>query len=348
MKKIFLVMKNNVEQEVDVVRYFAYKDNKYLIYTMSEFDENNYQTLYVVKEMQELGSPILQTIRDDQEWANLKQDIRQIIKEIKKGMERSFQDIDVEEVNGLYVADARVFKLARPIVEILENNDDSETVEISTVEPVVQEQVTPLEPVYEDTITPVEEVVDTVNEPVVSLDPEIPEEEFTTSPDITPLPNLEEMESMEEISEVDDSSADENQIFSVEPLPSIEEVNSINTEVVNNEAPADLTPEIEPIINVPEEQISVPEVGPIFNVSETTTPQNSETTEVEGVYQTLKEQIEIQEQRFISLTEENKELKEEVNNFQKINEELSQTVNQLKSEIERYQVKWSEIKKLVD
>ncbi len=351
MKKIFLVMKNNTEQEVDVVRYFAFKDSKYLIYTMGEFDENNYQTLYVVKEMQELGSPILQTIRDDQEWADLKQDIRQIIKEIKKGAIRSFQDLDVEEVNGLYVADARVFKLARPIVEILENNEESPVENVATpvADPVVSEQPIALEPIAEE-VTPVptvdnveEEVTPSAENPVIEeitpapvpemndvaeetkVEEPIEETDFAASPEITPLPNLEEPENVEEIQEVDVPVEDPNQIFNEEPISTVEEPIVESAPDTSNYIPTEF------------------EDQPILNNSN-----DDSTVEVEGVYQTLKEQIEIQERRFMTLNEENKTMKEEINNLQKINEELSQNVEQLKSEIERYQVKWSEIKKLVD
>lgn len=330
-------MKNNVEQEVDVVRYFAYKDNKYLIYTMGEFDENNYQTLYVVKEMQELGSPILQTIRDDQEWSDLKQDIRQIIKEIKKGTARSFADLDVEEVNGLYVADARVFKLARPIVEILENNEDTVEQVVPTVEAAPQieqpakmetvveepQQIEPImeeSPVEQPSVEEVAPIQEEFNPSVEEIEPVVADDYFAPTPEIAELPNIEETEAPE--TEV--PTAEQADIFSPEPLPSVEEIEPQVAEVTNSES-------------------MVPEERPMHNFV------NEETTSsVEGIYQSLKDQIEIQEKQFISMNEENKAMRDEINNLQKINEEQSQTIEQLKSEVERYQVKWSEIRKLMD
>ena len=46
MKKLTITNEDNLKLNVDLVRYFKYKNDCFLIYTIGEFDEKNYQKLY--------------------------------------------------------------------------------------------------------------------------------------------------------------------------------------------------------------------------------------------------------------------------------------------------------------
>lgn len=208
MRKITLVMKNNKKEKVDVVRYFQLNQGKYLIYTLGEVDQNDYQTLYVAREMEELGSPILQTIRDEDDWNNLKQQIREMIKELKRGAEPTFTDLNSTSLDGLYIADARVFKLAKPIVEILTiqeepTNEEPDRSELEEIQPVSM----------------TEEPTETVVEPVLEERPVVPNAEIAMEDEVVPptempFPSLEE-------SELPLASSNETEVVTpvVEPVP---------------------------------------------------------------------------------------------------------------------------------
>lgn len=127
MDKIILLT-DNAEMMADVVRYFKYNNNYYLIFTYGEKDEKNYQKLYIVQILEELNEKIARNINDDDEWHEMQSMVKDSIKQIRKGNDNEIEKLNVSELNNLFVDNPRFFKLDPKLVSILETDivDDIE------------------------------------------------------------------------------------------------------------------------------------------------------------------------------------------------------------------------------
>lgn len=127
MDKIILLT-DNAEMMADVVRYFKYNNNYYLIFTYGEKDEKNYQKLYIVQILEELNEKIARNINDDDEWHEMQSMVKDSIKQIRKGNDNEIEKLNVSELNNLFVDNPRFFKLDSKLVSILETDivDDIE------------------------------------------------------------------------------------------------------------------------------------------------------------------------------------------------------------------------------
>lgn len=127
MDKIILLT-DNAEMMADVVRYFKYNNNYYLIFTYGEKDEKNYKKLYIVQILEELNEKIARNINDDDEWHEMQSMVKDSIKQIRKGNDNEIEKLNVSELNNLFVDNPRFFKLDPKLVSILETDivDDIE------------------------------------------------------------------------------------------------------------------------------------------------------------------------------------------------------------------------------
>lgn len=131
MRKILFTNKDSLKQQVDLIRYFKYKNDYYLIYTLNERDEKNFLKLYLVKVLKELDEYIGYNISENDEWKKMQGIIKKVIKDIKSGKQNSFEDVDCDEIMGISIADPRSFKLDQELVDILmsdykfDNNDNN-------------------------------------------------------------------------------------------------------------------------------------------------------------------------------------------------------------------------------
>lgn len=119
MEKIFLNDAKNKKIEPYLVRYFKYQTDYYLIYTFCEIDEKNFMKLYVVKVLEELGSPISKNLSEDWEWEQMQSVVKHILKEIKKEQIQSFKDVNFTDILGMKVEHPRSFKLLSTLVDVL-------------------------------------------------------------------------------------------------------------------------------------------------------------------------------------------------------------------------------------
>lgn len=124
MKNFTITNEDNTKMSVDIVRYFKYKNDCYLIYTMNEVDEKGYLKLYLVKVMEELGFPVVYNIRDDKEWASMQGIVKKVLKEIKSNKKKLLIDLDYSGIQGIKVANPRSFKLDQKLAKILSNHYD--------------------------------------------------------------------------------------------------------------------------------------------------------------------------------------------------------------------------------
>jgi len=124
MKILNLMYENGKTFPVYVVRYFRYKTNLYLIYTLQEKDERNYMKLYVVKVMEELDEKVSQTVRKSDEWTLMKGIVKNILSQIKKGNLTCIEDLDVSELEGMIIYESKNFSIASDLAELLATNKE--------------------------------------------------------------------------------------------------------------------------------------------------------------------------------------------------------------------------------
>ena len=176
MKQIFLSNENGVLFKVDVVRYFRFKNNVYLIYTLNEKDNKDYIKLYVVKVMKELGEFVTQTVRRQDEWNAMKNLIKRILSELKKGELKIITDLEVDELDKTVIYENKNFSLASDLVNLLASPGTSEFIEMPIVQTTenINIEIQNDNP-YED--TEVLEIDDNELEEILEID----EEEFIES-----------------------------------------------------------------------------------------------------------------------------------------------------------------------
>lgn len=121
MKKIHLAYEDDTIFAVDVVRYFRFKNNKYLFYTLNEKDDRGYLTLYVVKVMKELNNFVSQTIRSTNEWNQMKDLVKRILIELKRGQLKVIEDLNSNELDNMIIYESRSFTIAADLAENLSN-----------------------------------------------------------------------------------------------------------------------------------------------------------------------------------------------------------------------------------
>lgn len=130
MKQIYLSHESGNLFKACVVRYFRFKNNVYLIYTLNEKDNKDYIKLYVVKVMKELGELVTQTVRRQDEWQAMKNLVKRILSELKKGDLRIVTDLDVQELEEVVIYENRSFSLASDLVNLLTSPAKQEIIEI--------------------------------------------------------------------------------------------------------------------------------------------------------------------------------------------------------------------------
>lgn len=136
---------NNETIDVNVIRYFKYKNTKYFIYTFDEIDERGFIKLYIVKIMKQFDDWIAKTIIDENEWKHLQQIIKEIIKQLKDEEYDNIFDLDVNEIRNIKIKEARYFKLDKRLMDILiQKNEINNENEILNNLPNMQE-ILPIE-----------------------------------------------------------------------------------------------------------------------------------------------------------------------------------------------------------
>ena len=82
-KKIMSIVKDDgTVEEVELIISFEFNDNKkeYVVYTRNEQDANGNTTLYVSGVDRSLGMPKMVGIEDEDEWARIKDALRELAK----------------------------------------------------------------------------------------------------------------------------------------------------------------------------------------------------------------------------------------------------------------------------
>ena len=208
MKEICLSYESGYTFKAYAIRYFLYKNNKYLIYTLNEKDEREYIKLYVVKVMKELGTFVTQTVRRTDEWKTMKGLIKRILGELKKGKLKIITDLDIEEIDKIVIYENRHFLLASDLVKILSSTPELEKIEN-------EKQITILNVDINNTQTDDAENISPLSVPPLEEKATENDEKRISEPEIIKLHNLidispEEPEILElddeEIMELDDSS----------------------------------------------------------------------------------------------------------------------------------------------
>ena len=124
MSKLIIKNFDNNKVEIDVIRYFKYKNTNYLIYTLNEIDEKGFTKLYIVKIMKQFNLLVAKTIKDEQEWKQIQQIVKELVTELKNNKLNEFVDLDIENLNDIKIKEARYFKLDKKLLSILTVNNE--------------------------------------------------------------------------------------------------------------------------------------------------------------------------------------------------------------------------------
>lgn len=254
MKKFTITNGENQEINVELVRYFKFKNDLFLIYTKNEYDEKNYIKLYLVRIMEELGFPVVQTIRNDADWALMQGIVKKVLKEIKSGKPKLLEDMDYTNIVGIKVVNPRYFKLETKLAETLasnymEDNEMNDNVgksekinnleQKSLEENAINEQVNVINTSMG--VTPLESIDATI-EKEEKFEPQTIEKEENeiTAPIIEPI-------------KIDDVNSTMNNVNYNEEMKSID--NNINNQennanLANNLIQEDIINDIKPIENI--------------------------------------------------------------------------------------------------
>lgn len=173
--------------EVDVVRYYKKNNTNYLMYTKNEIDDQGYVKLYAAKISEENGVLKTTDITNPTEWNDVKNTMKQIVRDNRELSPISVEDLNVATLKGLELTERHVFKLAENIVSYLSANQkqfEDETKDNFSLEQLVQE--TPEAPTtFEQVIA--EEPQNKVETPVEDSNPF---QMFTPAPEETPKENV--------------------------------------------------------------------------------------------------------------------------------------------------------------
>ena len=108
--------------EVDVVRYYKKNDTNYFMYTKNEIDDQGYVKLYAAKISEENGILKTMDITNPTEWNDVKNTMKQIVRDNRELSPVSVEDLNVATLKGLELTERHVFKLAENIVSYLSAN----------------------------------------------------------------------------------------------------------------------------------------------------------------------------------------------------------------------------------
>ena len=122
MDTIVLYNQNGQKFDVEVVRYFNKDNNKYLIFSLNEKDNNGYTQLYLTKVEEIDGQYVMSNVSDEKEWAKFRDTIQTIVNNNKAGIPNN-DILDYTKLNGSTVSEFRIFKLKEEVAKALSEKD---------------------------------------------------------------------------------------------------------------------------------------------------------------------------------------------------------------------------------
>ena len=228
MKKFIITNSDNTKMTVDLVRYFSFKNDNFLIYSIGEIDEKGYLKLYLVRIMEELGFPVVQTIRNEADWSNMQGIVKKVLKELKRNNKKQMVDLNYKDIEGIKISQPRFFKLDPKLVEILASNymEDESNVQISGDNTIPNENQEP----NMDILEPIEVTMENQGD-FVPVNVDDRNDLSSELKPVEPLPQIEDGNSFEPTSPIYPTNVDiigSSEIISpVKPLPQVENVVSL-------------------------------------------------------------------------------------------------------------------------
>ena len=153
MDKVLISNAQGESGIVNVVRYFQNNGKEYIIYSLNEVDESGYTRLYVTK-LSGMGGSYTGELLDDNEWNEVKNLVKVIVKANKEGMPVPVQDLNPKNINNIMLKDKKVFKLNAPLVNDLGNNKpnfgDEPVQDVGGMQSSVQSPIgAPIQPTFD-------------------------------------------------------------------------------------------------------------------------------------------------------------------------------------------------------
>lgn len=147
---------NGENVEIEVIRYFINNDVEYLIYSLNEIDNAGYTKLYASKIIGNNAS----IISDEEEWALVKEIIKQVVKNNRDGSSLDVIDLNEDNLKDVTLVDTRVFKLQGNLVNLLSENKNVKEEPVINEEVEMEEISDVVEDIEEPTIEPVLETIE--------------------------------------------------------------------------------------------------------------------------------------------------------------------------------------------
>ena len=229
MKKFTITNSDNTKMTVNLVRYFSFKNDSFLIYNIGEVDEKGYLKLYLVRIMEELGFPVVQTIRNEADWSNMQGIVKKVLKELKKNNKKQTIDLNYKDIEGIKIVEPRFFKLDPKLADILASNYmEDESQNNGSIMP--NEQIDTMQDrdsQIDDSQTMDNNGLEPIEETMINQGEFVPlEERGNDSAEEINLANKVNDETKQESVLVDNVSTNE-ELQPVAPLPEVDEVQNV-------------------------------------------------------------------------------------------------------------------------
>lgn len=234
MIKLTITNSDNTKMSVDLIRYFRFKNDCFLIYSMGEVDEKNYKKLYLVRIMEELGFPVVQTIKNEADWSSMQSIVKKVLKELKKNKKSMTIDLNYHEIEGIKIVEPRFFKLDSSLVELLASNYSFD--ENTTSDSILSTQDDTLESIDQTMLRENNNYMTSGEEIDLKVTPNL-----ETIQPVSPLPDYTSVDTVDEnnINAIDNKivqvkTGEDNVEVKLEPMVSLGETAIINNTDNNN------------------------------------------------------------------------------------------------------------------
>lgn len=130
MENIILI-EDEKKVQVEVIRYFLYKDIKFLVYSLSEVDETHAK-IYISKVTDKI-----ETISNE-EWNLIREIITKLLKEIQSGNLTIVEDMDYEKLTNFNLVSSKPFRLTLEMTRLFAK--DKKVFAIAEIKEEVKEE----------------------------------------------------------------------------------------------------------------------------------------------------------------------------------------------------------------
>ncbi|MCM1370325.1 MAG: hypothetical protein NC181_00270 [Clostridium sp.] len=123
-----ILFKNDLGESViaNVLRYFKFNDDQYMIYSLNEIDESDYMKLYGVKIELDQDNEVTAKAIDDSAWSSVVSLIKDIVRAKTQGEKIDVNDLNFDFIDSINLISKRVFKINKDMANLLLEEEQQE------------------------------------------------------------------------------------------------------------------------------------------------------------------------------------------------------------------------------